>query len=203
MLWYLLQQASTTDSAECATAPSVARLTRSSIGVDNGGRSRACNRVRVATEHGHTRTKFGTSKGNHVLADVNSNLLALVGMSVHQDPLDQIVAILIASDVDERDAGTIRASSRDDSEVAIHEVETANLETFLNHLRGELVDAVIIGVGEDVIHDTTLVRGRAVFTQVLNTPIAELTVSDEVDVDNDFFNSGTLRLSVCFLLRLG
>lgn len=127
-----------------------------------------------------------------MLANVNGDLLALVMMSIHQDPLNQIVAILIASNVDERNTRSIWTLSSDDSQVAIQELESTNLETLLDNLGSKLINAVVVGIGQDVIDDTTLVRGRAVLAQVLDTPVTELTMSDEIDVRDDFFDGRAL-----------
>lgn len=69
-----------------------------------------------------------------MFANVNGNLLTLVVVSIHQDPLDEIVAVLIASDVDEWNARTVWTRSGDDAEVAIQKFQTANLEALLNNL---------------------------------------------------------------------
>ena len=69
-----------------------------------------------------------------MLADVDGDLLSLLLMSVHQDPLDEVVAVLIASDVDERDSWSIWVRSGDDVEVTVKELNASDLETFLNDL---------------------------------------------------------------------
>ena len=69
-----------------------------------------------------------------MLANVDADLLTVMDMSVHEDPLDQVIAILIARNVDERDAWSIWVSSGDDSEVAIKKLDTTNLEALLNNL---------------------------------------------------------------------
>ena len=94
-----------------------------------------------------------------MLADVNSNLLTLMMMRVHKDPLDEIVAVLVASNVDKWDAWAVWASGGDDSKIAIQKFKTTNLETLLNDLGGELIDAIAIRVGKDVVDDSSLVRG--------------------------------------------
>jgi hypothetical protein len=127
-----------------------------------------------------------------VLADVDSNLLSLVSMSVHQDPLDEIIAILVASDVDERNARTIWTSSGDDTQVLIQELMTANLETFLNNLGGELIDAVVVGVVQNVVDDTALVRRRAMLAKMLDAPVAKLAMSNEVNVGDHFLDGRAL-----------
>ena len=42
----------------------------------------------VAAEHGNTRTIFGAAEGNHVLANVRSDKLAVVGAAVGEDVLN-------------------------------------------------------------------------------------------------------------------
>jgi hypothetical protein len=83
--------------------------------------------------------------------------------------------------------------SSDDSEIAVHEFNPTDLEAFLNNLGSKLVNAVIVGIVKNVVDDTAFVRGGTMLAQVLDTPVAELTVSDEVDVCNDFLNGGALR----------
>jgi hypothetical protein len=83
--------------------------------------------------------------------------------------------------------------SSDDSEIAVHEFNPTDLEAFLNNLGSKLVNAVIVGIVKNVVDDTAFVRGGTMLAQVLDTPVAELTVSDKVDVCNDFLNGGALR----------
>ena len=128
-----------------------------------------------------------------MLANVNSNLLTLVVVSVHQYPLDQIVAVLVSSNVDERDAGTVWSSRGDDTKVAIQKLQAANLQTLLNNFGSKLIDAVIVRVRKDVVDDATLVGGRPMLAEMLNAPVAKLTMSDEVDVCNDFLDCRALK----------
>ena len=92
-----------------------------------------------------------------MLTNVDSNLLSLVMMSVHQDPLNEVVAILVARYVDQRDAGTIRMSGCDDSQIALEKLDTTNLQAFLDNFGGKLIDAVAVGIVKDVINDAALV----------------------------------------------
>ena len=179
-------------STELLSAPAAARLAWSSVRVDYSTWTWTGGLGWVAAEHGNTRAELGTTQGDHMLADVAGNLLALVVMSVHEDPLDEIVAVLVASDVDERDAWTIWVGGTNDTKVAVKELNTANLEALLNDFGSELVDAVAVGVGEDVVDDATLVWRRAMLTQVLYAPITELAVSNEVNASDDFFDGGAL-----------
>lgn len=129
-----------------------------------------------------------------MLADMDGNLLSLMVMSIHQDPLDQIIAILVACDVDQRDAWTVWVSSGDDSEVSIQELWPTNLETLLHHFRGELVNAIVVRVCKDMINDATLVRRRAMLAQVLDAPVAELAVGDQINICNDLLDGGALLI---------
>lgn len=72
----------------------------SSIGIDNSTWTWASSLRWVAAEHGDARSELGTSKGDHVLADVVGNLLTLMVMRVHENPLNEVVAVLVARNVD-------------------------------------------------------------------------------------------------------
>lgn len=62
-------------------------------------RSWARRKGRVAAEHGDTRAVLRTAERDHVLTDVAANELAMLGTTVRQDILDEIVAELITSDL--------------------------------------------------------------------------------------------------------
>lgn len=51
--------------------------------------------------------------------------------------------------------------SSNDSQVALKELETANLQAFLDDFGGKLIDAVAVGIADDVINDSALVWRRA------------------------------------------
>lgn len=127
-----------------------------------------------------------------MFADVDGHLLALVMVSVHQNPLDQVVAVLITRDVDEWDAKSVWVGIGDDSKIAIQKVDTTNLQTLFNNLGGKLINAVAVCVGKDVVDDSTLVRRRSMLADMLDAPIAELAMSDEVDIGDHLFDSGSL-----------
>lgn len=87
--------------------------------------------------------------------------------------------------------------SRNDTEVTIHEFNTADLEAFLHNFGSKLINAVIVGIVENVVDDTALVGWGTMLAQVLDTPIAELTMSDEVDVCDHFLDSRALQGDCC------
>lgn len=87
--------------------------------------------------------------------------------------------------------------SRDNTKVTVHELSTTDLEALLHNLGSKLVDAVAVSVGEDVVDDTALIRWRTMLAQVLNTPISELAMSNQIDVCNDLLNSRALKDETC------
>lgn len=127
-----------------------------------------------------------------MLADVVGNLLTLVVMGVHENPLDEVIAVLVASNIDERNAWTIWVSRGNDPKVAIKKLDATDLEALLNDLGSKLIDAVAVGVDKDMIDDTTFVGRRAMLAEMLDAPITKLAMSNEVNADDHFFDSRTL-----------
>jgi hypothetical protein len=84
-------------------------------------------------------------------------------------------------------------SRGDDPKVTLQEFGTANLETLLHNLGCILIDAVAVGVGENVVDYTALVGWGTMLAQMLDTPIAKLTMGDKIDACDDFFDSRTLE----------
>lgn len=68
-------------------APS-SRLARSTKWINDDTRSRTSHSRRVAAKHCHTTSESGATQRDHVLADMNGDLLSLVMVGVHQYPLD-------------------------------------------------------------------------------------------------------------------
>lgn len=50
----------------------------------------------IAAKHAHPRSKLASSQRHHVLADVGGNLFSVPNRCVLKDPLDQIIAVLVA-----------------------------------------------------------------------------------------------------------
>lgn len=129
-----------------------------------------------------------------MLSDMDGNLLSLLLMGIHENPLDEVVSILITSNVNQRNSWSVRVRCGNYVEVSVKELNATNLETFLNNLGSILINAIAVGVDKNVVNDTSFVRRSTMFTQVLDAPVAELTVSNEVDVGDDFFDRGSLLL---------
>lgn len=83
--------------------------------------------------------------------------------------------------------------SGNDAKVALKELNTTDLQAFLDNFRGKLVDAVAVGIAKDVVNDSALVRWGAVLAEMLNAPVSELPMGNEVDVGNDFLNGRALK----------
>lgn len=88
-----------------------------------------------------------------------------------------------------RPVGTTRADAR---EVAIQKFRTPYLQAFFDNLRGKLIHAVIDRALKDMLGGATLVMRSAVLANVLDTPVAKLTVGEVIDLGYDFFNCGSL-----------
>jgi hypothetical protein len=129
-----------------------------------------------------------------VLADVSGYNLPMLLRGVGQDVLDQVVAILIAGDVDERNTRAIGTTLADTIQVAVEKVWPTNLEALLNDLGRKLVGAVLASVANDVINGSAAVARSPMLADVLNAPVAELTVGDNVDVGKNLFDAGTLSI---------
>lgn len=69
-----------------------------------------------------------------MLSDMDGNLLSLLLMGVHENPLDEVVTVLIASDVDEWNSRSFWVGCCDDIQITVEELNSANLETFLDNL---------------------------------------------------------------------
>jgi hypothetical protein len=128
---------------------------------------------------------------------------------VGQDVLDEVVSKLISCNyarvstehVESQDFGltvnqgharTIGATLAHTLQVSVKELGVTNLETLLDDLGGILIHAVLGGEAEDVVDGTTTIGGSPMLTDMLDAPVAKLTVSDDIDAGEDFVNAWTL-----------
>lgn len=180
-----------------ATGAVVGALTEAASVATHGNtsrRTRAGGDSRVAAEHGHTGTVLGATKGDHVLANVAGDDLATLSIGVAEDVLDQVVSELVTSDINERHTRAVSASLANTVKVAVKELGAANLEALLDNLAGKLVHAVLGSEAKDVIDGVVAVRDGAVLADVLDAPVAELTMGDNVDAGKDLVDAGALVL---------
>lgn len=79
-----------------------------------------------------------------MFANMDGYLLTVMLVRIQKYPLNQVVAILVTSYVDEWDAWTIRTGCCDDTKIALQKIGTTNFETLLYHFRRKLVDAIVV-----------------------------------------------------------
>lgn len=94
--------------------------------------------------------------------------------------------------VNQRHAGTIRASLADTIQIAIEEVGVTNFQALLDDLGSELIHAVFSGEADNVIDGASTVRRVAMLTDVLDAPVAKLAMSDDVDASQNFIDAWAL-----------
>lgn len=127
-----------------------------------------------------------------MLPDMGSHHLAMRRSRIVKNPLDQIVAILVAGNINQRDSSAVPAALTDTIEVTTKKLSASNLEAFLNDFGSELVGAVLCCVPDDVVNGSASVGRGTMLANVLDAPVSELTMGYYVDVGEDFFNARAL-----------
>jgi hypothetical protein len=116
-----------------------------------------------------------------------------LGVGMREDVLNEVVAVLVAGDVDQWDARTIETTLTDTIKVAAEEVNTPNLEALLNDLGSKLVHAVLRSIADDMINGAATISWSTMFANVLNAPVTELAMSNNVNACQDFLNARALK----------
>jgi uncharacterized protein YunC (DUF1805 family) len=83
--------------------------------------------------------------------------------------------------VNERHAWSVRASLADTIKVSVQELVTANLEALLDDLGSVLIHAVFGAVTKNVVDGAAAISGSTVFADMLNAPVAELAVGNDIN----------------------
>lgn len=109
-----------------------------------------------------------------------------------QNPLDEVIAVLIAGNINQGDTRSVNSTFADTIEITGKELGSSNLQALLNYLGGVLVEAVFGCVSNDMVYGTTLVCRLTMFTDVLDAPISELPFGDEINVGEDFLDTRSL-----------
>ena len=94
--------------------------------------------------------------------------------------------------IDQGNAGTVRTSFANTLEISLQEIGTTNLEAFLDHFGSELIHAVFRGIAKDVINGATTVLGSPVLANVLDAPITELAMRNNVNAGKHLVDASTL-----------
>lgn len=156
-------------------------------------RSRTGCDGRVGAKHTNTRSEFGSTERDHVLADVASDNLSMLRVGVSKNVLDEIVAVLVAGNINEWNTGTIVAAFTDTVKIATKKFHSANLEALFNNLGGELVHTILRRIADDVVNSTAPVNRCSMLANVLDAPISELAMGNDVDTSKNFFDAWALQ----------
>lgn len=147
----------------------------------------------VGAQHSDTRSKFGPPERDHVLSDMGSNHLTMLRRSVVKNPLNKVISVLVAGNVNQRNASAVAAPFANSIKISTEKLGTSNLEALLHNLGGELISAILCGIPNDVVDSSAAVRGRSVLAYVLDAPVPKLAVSHNVDIGKDFFDARALN----------
>lgn len=150
----------------------------------------------VSAEHADAGAKLGAAERHHVLPDMGCNDLAMLRGRMGQYVLDEVIAVLVAGDVDQGNSGAVNAAFTDAVQISAKEVGAANLQALLDNFGGELIHAVLRSIANDVVDRPAAVRWSTVLTDVLDTPISKLAMGDDVDIGQDLLNAGALQVHV-------
>jgi hypothetical protein len=104
--------------------------------------------------------------------------------------------------IDQRHAGSVGTAFADSLQITVQELAVSNLEAFLDYLGGILIRAVLGSEAKDVVNSTAAVSRSSMFADVLNAPVSELTVGDDIDASEDFVDARPLgKVSVLSYTR--
>lgn len=88
----------------------------------------------IGAKHSNPGSKLRSPERDHVFPDVSSHHLSMLCSGVVENPLDQVVAVLITGNVNERDASPIPTALTDAIEVSAQELTAADLQTLFHNL---------------------------------------------------------------------
>lgn len=131
-----------------------------------------------------------------MLPDVSGNDLAMLRIRVSENVLDEVIAVLVAGNVDEGNSGAVHTPLTNSIKVAAEKLGATDLEALLDNLGSKLIHRILSSVSNDMVNGTAPVRRSSVLADVLDAPVAELTVGDDIDVGKDLFNAVALGKSV-------
>jgi hypothetical protein len=110
-----------------------------------------------------------------------------------QDILDEIIAVLITGNINQRDAWSVETPFTDTVEIATEEVNSTNFETLFNNLGGKLIHTILGSIANNVINCPATIGRSAVLAYMLNAPITKLSMSNDINACENFFNTWALE----------
>lgn len=127
-----------------------------------------------------------------MLSNMTSYNLPMLRIGVGQYVLNKIVAILVTCNIDKRDTRTVNTTLTYPIQITAQEFDTANLEAFFDDFGGKLIHAILRRKANDMVDSTAAISWSSVFTNVLDAPITELAVGDNIDACKNLFNARAL-----------
>jgi hypothetical protein len=121
--------------------------------------------------------------------------LTMLRVGVSEDILDQVITVLIACNINQRNAWTVETTFADTIKISAKEIDATNLKALLNNLGGKLVHAVLRGIADDVVNGTAAVSWCTMLADMLDAPVTELAMSDNVNACKNLLDAGALRRS--------
>lgn len=128
-----------------------------------------------------------------MLSNVLSNNLTVLRIGMSENILNEIVAVLVTRNVDQWDSRAVESALTDAIKIAAEEINTTNLEAFFDDLRSKLIHAVFGCIANDMINGTTAISWSSMLADVLDAPITELSMGNNINASEDFFNARTLQ----------
>jgi hypothetical protein len=127
-----------------------------------------------------------------MLSNMTGNNLAMLRVRMCQNILNEIIAVLVTSNVDKGNAWSIRTALADTVKIAAQKINTANLETLLNDLGGKLIHAVFRSISDNMVNGTAAISWCTMLANMLNAPIAKLAVSNDINAGQYLLDTWTL-----------
>ena len=116
----------------------------------------------------------------------------MLSSRVVEYPLNKVVAVLITGNINQGNASAVLSTLTHTIEVTTQEIRAADFETLLHDLGCKLVSAILCCVTNYMIYSTTAIRRSPVLANMLNAPVAKLSVGYDVDIRKNFFDAWAL-----------
>jgi hypothetical protein len=129
-----------------------------------------------------------------VLANVLGNNFPVLGVGVSENVLDEVVSVLVTRDVNQRNARAVETTLTDTVKIPTEEINASDLKTLLNDLGCKLIHAVLRSIADDVVNGPATISRSTMLADVLDTPVAELAMSNDINASQYLFNARTLEM---------